>query len=256
MNQFELLYFIKKTAAPAWKLENPEIPFCDLTFILDGEAVYTSGGKSYVLRAGDAIFLPAGSERYAQTNGMQCAAFNFNSQAAPFSGVTQLHWQNDPVLNSYFNDFDLAWITKTESDIMKCDGLFLLILSRLMELQQENSEFDPEQDGSLRRQSPHVRQIKNYIHRHFTEKITVHMIADHMNLSPVYCGSLFAKETGETILNYTNRLRIIRAKELLLCTNDPVSQIAADVGIEDLFYFSRVFKKVEGVSPLRFRGQR
>ena len=74
-----------------------------------------------------------------------------------------------------------------------------------------------------------------------------------MQLNPVYCGALFSQETGQTILQYTNRLRITKAKELLHFTNDSVSEIAAEVGIEDLYYFSRLFKKLVGMSPSEYR---
>lgn len=238
---YDMLYFVKKNAPDTWVLKDLLLPFCDLTFILEGSAVYTSKGCSYSLAAGDAIFLPAGNDRYAQTDGMLCAAFNFHSDAPPFSEVTRITWRNDPVLNGYFNDFNQAWNTKTDIDRMRCDGLFLLILSRLLELQQSKQS------------NPYVLQIKDYLHKHYTQKVTVQMVADHVKLNPVYCGALFSKETGETILNYTNTLRIIKAKELLLCTNDSISQIASDVGIEDLYYFSRVFKKSVGISPQQYR---
>lgn len=68
---FELKYFVKKNADSNWHLENPSIPFCDLTFILDGEAVYRSGEQVYTVHSGEAIFLPAGSDRYAQASDRQ-----------------------------------------------------------------------------------------------------------------------------------------------------------------------------------------
>ena len=240
-HNYEMVYFVKKKASDTWKLNDAALPFCDLTFILEGSAVYTTRGISYSLSAGDAIFLPAGNDRYAQTQGMVCVAFNFIPDDFPFYETTQIIWHNDSVLNGYFNDFNRAWNTKRDTDQIRCDGLFLLIVSRLLELSQS------------RQSNPYVRQIKDYLHTHYTKKVTVQMVADQVKLNSVYCGALFSKETGETILNYTNNLRIIKAKELLLYTNDPISQIASDVGIEDLYYFSRIFKKNVGVSPQQYR---
>jgi len=238
---YELLYFVKKYADSNWKLNLQFIPFCDLTFILEGEAVYISGNDTFVLKSGDAVFLPEGSQRYALTKGMQCVAFNFRTNTNVLDSPQKITWHNDPMLNTYFNEFNKAWHTKTNLDKMKCDGLFRLILSRVLELHLQGQE------------NPYINLIKDYIHKHYTEKITVHGIAAQVNLNPVYCGALFSAETGDTILNYTNRLRIVRAKELLQCTNDPISQIANEVGIEDLFYFSRLFKKQEGMAPQQFR---
>ena len=124
---------------------------------------------------------------------------------------------------------------------MRSDGLFLLIISRLLELQQQ------------KKNNPYVTRIKDHLHLHYTEPVTVELIAREIQLNPVYCGALFSKETGQTILQYTNQLRITKAKELLHFTNDPVSEIAAEVGIEDLYYFSRLFKKLVGISPSEYR---
>lgn len=240
-HNYELIYFVKKYADQSWKLNDPAILFCDMTFILEGEAVYSSGGQEYRVKAGEGIFLPMGSDRHTQTKGMQCVAFNFKAEASPFSEVTRFSWHQDLLLGDYFNIFQRAWNTKTEIDRMKCDGLFLLVLSRVLELLQEKQS------------NPYVLQMKAYLHEHYSEKITVQMIAHHVQLNPVYCGALFAKETGDTILNYANQLRVVKAKELLQCTTDPVSQIAAEVGVEDLYYFSRMFKKIVGVSPQQYR---
>lgn len=240
-HRYEVKYFVKKTAAAAWKLQDQALNFCDLTFILEGEATYAAFGQVCVLGAGEAVFLPAGSERYAQTNGMHCVAFNFAAAQPLFDSITKIPWYSDPALLAYFQEFNQSWNTKTDLDKLRCDGLFLLVISRLLELQQ------------ARQSNPCVLRMKDYLHKHYTEKITVRQVAEQVGLSPVYCGALFSGECGETVLNYTNRLRVIRAKELLQCTADPVSQIAADVGFESPYYFSRVFKQFTGRSPQQYR---
>lgn len=240
-HRYEIMYFVKKTANSSWRLQDSVLNYCDLTFILEGDATYTAAGQACFLTAGEAVFLPAGSERYAQTNGMHCVAFNFFAAEPLFKSMTKIPWHNDPALLAYFQEFNQAWNTKTDLDKLRCDGLFLLILSRLLELQR------------ARQSNPSVLRIKDYLHKHYTCRFTVRQVAEQVGLSPVYCGALFAKECGETILNYTNRLRVIRAKELLQCTVDPVSQIAADAGFESLYYFSRVFKQFTGLSPQQYR---
>jgi YesN/AraC family two-component response regulator len=238
---YDMKYFVKKKADISWKLGNSAISFYDLTFILSGEATYISGNQTYHVSAGEAIFLPFGSDRYAQTNGMECVAFNFETDQPFFPHVTKITWDNDALLTTYFEDFHHSWNLKSNISQIRCEGLFLLIISRLLELQQ------------LKRTNPYINQIKSYLHHHYTEPITVQMVADLVNLNPVYCGALFTKETGNTILHYANELRITKAKELLQCTNASISEIAAEVGFEDLYYFSRIFKKLVGFSPKEYR---
>lgn len=242
MNQYyDMKYFVKKKADISWKLGNSAISFCDLTFILAGEATYISGSQTFHLSAGEAIFLPHGSDRYAQTNGMECVAFNFETANPYYTQVTKITWDNDSLLNAYFEDFNQSWNIKSNISKIRCDGIFLLIISRLLELQQ------------LKRTNPYISQIKAYLHHHYQEPIMVQVVAEIVNLNPVYCGSLFSKETGNTILHYVNELRITKAKELLQCTNATITEIAAEVGFDDLYYFSRIFKKLVGISPKEYR---
>ena len=241
MKQFTLTFFVKKRANPSWHLDNDQLPFCDLTFILGGEATYSNADQTFHLTAGEAVFLPAGSKRFANTPGMECVAFSFCADVYPFPHAARISWDNDPLLLTYFEDFNQCWSNKSDIGRMRSDGLFLLIISRLLELQQQ------------KKNNPYVTRIKDHLHLHYTEPVTVELIAREIQLNPVYCGALFSKETGQTILQYTNQLRITKAKELLHFTNDPVSEIAAEVGIEDLYYFSRLFKKLVGISPSEYR---
>lgn len=240
-NLFEVCYFVRKKANDSWKLENISLPWYDLTFILSGEAVYVSSGETFLLKAGDAVFIPAGSDRYALTKEMECVAFNFYCTQPPFPAAAKIHWGLDSQLIDCFHSFDRAWISKSEIDTLKCSGLFYLIISRILELQH------------FQQSNPYVTKIRDYLQQHYTEKVTVQKVADHIRLNEVYCGALFSRETGETILNYTNQLRITKAAELLKYSTDSITEIAEEVGFEELYYFSRVFKKIIGVSPKEYR---
>jgi YesN/AraC family two-component response regulator len=65
---------------------------------------------------------------------------------------------------------------------------------------------------------------------------------------------LFKKETGSTVIDFINKHRIDEAKRLLLVGAGDLRDIALRVGFEDVNYFSRVFKKYEGVAPSKFHG--
>ncbi|MCZ8513234.1 AraC family transcriptional regulator [Paenibacillus filicis] len=73
----------------------------------------------------------------------------------------------------------------------------------------------------------------------------------HISLSTLR--RLVAKHTGYPLNEYVHRLKIAEAKNILLNTDQPVKSIAAALGYTDVFYFSRLFKKYVGVSPLLFR---
>jgi YesN/AraC family two-component response regulator len=97
-----------------------------------------------------------------------------------------------------------------------------------------------------------IEKVVDYIHRSFQNKITLEELAEISELTPTYLSKIFRKITGYTITRFINRLKVDRAKELIIEGNNKIKEIAHLAGFEDEFYFSRVFKKVEGVSPSNY----
>jgi AraC-like DNA-binding protein len=79
-------------------------------------------------------------------------------------------------------------------------------------------------------------------------------VAKAMNTSTFYFCKLFKKVTGINFTDYVSRVRIEKAKNLLLNPNLRVSEIAYDVGFQSLTHFNRVFKRILGQSPTEYRG--
>lgn len=77
--------------------------------------------------------------------------------------------------------------------------------------------------------------------------------AAHFGFHPDYFGALFKKATGKTFVTVLNELRMEKARVLLTTTHLKVYEIAEQVGIEDVKYFLRLFKKVYGSSPKEYR---
>jgi AraC-like DNA-binding protein len=76
-----------------------------------------------------------------------------------------------------------------------------------------------------------------------------------VNTSSFYFCKLFKKATGLNFTDYVSRVRIEKAKNLLLNPNLRISEIAFEVGFQSLTHFNRVFKKIIGQSPTQYRGQ-
>ncbi|UJF31824.1 response regulator transcription factor [Paenibacillus hexagrammi] len=94
-----------------------------------------------------------------------------------------------------------------------------------------------------------------YIHEHFTEDITLQMVAEHVHVSRNYFSLLYKKQTNLNFIDYLIQLRIKRAKEQLSLTTAKVYEVAANSGFKDVKYFSKLFKKITGMSPLEYREQ-
>ena len=97
--------------------------------------------------------------------------------------------------------------------------------------------------------------IKEFLDEHYTEKVTLDDLADKFFINKFYLSKIFKETYGTTVNNYLISKRITRAKQLLRFTDMTVDEIGVGVGMGDANYFSRMFRKVEGISPREFRKQ-
>ena len=92
-----------------------------------------------------------------------------------------------------------------------------------------------------------------HIDGNLTENLTLRSLAENFNVSPSYLSSLFRKETGYTLTDYINRRRVRHAMHLLKTTRLQVQTVAQHCGMMDVQYFSKIFKKVAGMTPKEYR---
>ncbi len=102
---------------------------------------------------------------------------------------------------------------------------------------------------------PVIARARSYIFEHQSEDLSLGQVAKAVNASTFYFCKLFKKSTGVNFIDYVSRLRISKAKNLLLNPNCLISEIAFEVGFQSLTHFNRVFKKLTGVSPSQYRAQ-
>jgi AraC-like DNA-binding protein len=98
-----------------------------------------------------------------------------------------------------------------------------------------------------------INQCVAYMKQHLEKPLHVSTLAALANLSPSHFTALFKQHTGYAPIDYLIRLRMHWACQLLDTTKLPVKTIAASLGYDDPFYFSRVFKAVNEASPTDYR---
>lgn len=99
-----------------------------------------------------------------------------------------------------------------------------------------------------------VEQMISYFEDHYREKISLDQIAGNMYLSPFYISKIFKSETGDTPIRYLINIRLERAYELLMKGEaGSVREAAASVGYEDVYHFSKLFKKKYGIPPSKVK---
>lgn len=96
----------------------------------------------------------------------------------------------------------------------------------------------------------------HYMKENLEKKLTLADLAIHTGYSPSHFSVLFSKRTGYAPLTYFNQLKIQQACQLLDFTDMKINQICYKIGIEDTYYFSRLFSKIMGMSPREYKKQK
>jgi YesN/AraC family two-component response regulator len=109
-----------------------------------------------------------------------------------------------------------------------------------------------EHSGSSTKSYAKVHALLDYIHEHYADRITSEDIEQEFECNYDYINRIFTRVTGHPIMRYVNVVRINHAKELIEATHLSFSEIGYLTGLNDPFYFSKVFKKFVGLSPNQY----
>lgn len=243
-------YFVNRKCTPQWHLPESRIDFHNLMYLYEGKCDFYIDGKLYPLAKGDVVYAPYGIRRKANTfedNLMQCYAVTFQvtnrSLMHTFLPV-YIKAGIDDELILLFKQMNHAWLFKGDGYQLKCRALLMLVLYRLLQL---NKNIVANVAEDIR-----INKVKQYISEHMTENIPIVRLSEVAGLNQVYFGCLFHKYAGCTVKDYINRLRIAKACELLDTGDCSVKETAFQCGFDDIYYFSKVFKKIAGVPPSRY----
>jgi AraC-like DNA-binding protein/ligand-binding sensor protein len=120
-------------------------------------------------------------------------------------------------------------------------GQHLSLVGNQLMVQRQNAE------------PPTITRAKQFIQAHQADDLSLSAVAQAVNTSTFYFCKMFKKTTGLGFAQYLSRLRIEKAKNLLLNPNVRVTEVAYETGFQSLTHFNRVFKKVMGESPSAYR---
>ncbi len=134
---------------------------------------------------------------------------------------------------------------KTSQELIDCRNQ---AIKRLTDSVHERNE-------KIQRSSSYVERCKDYISKNFKSKIYLAEIADTLGISKNYLSRVFAAETGETLQDYMVRVRVDKAANLLIYSEESIADIAEYVGFPSSSYFGRAFKRYKNMTPAQYRNK-
>lgn len=257
----EFNFAVNRICTPAWRIKKQICPVHNFLLVYEGEGLFKCNDREYRATKGSFIYYKPGEYRYAHTFAdclMKCYTVNFYYTCPVWKdGRWELAEPELPFrtfdkiedkflferLHDLFDTFMKSWISVSRNRIFRCRAVFLEIMSLLLFWNGENEiQYD-----KVRK----TEKIISYMTEHYSEKVTLEDMAKVVQISVSYMGSIFREVTGKTPVDYLIELRLNRAKELI-GDGHSISETAQQVGFNDVYYFSRCFKRREGISPSQF----
>lgn len=97
-----------------------------------------------------------------------------------------------------------------------------------------------------------VEKIIEYMQHNIDTRLALADLSKLVQLSSTYLTRIFKETTGYSVIKFFNKLKVDKAKELIIEGDKKVKEVSQILGFTDEFYFSRIFKKIEGISPTEF----
>ncbi len=236
--------------------------YWQLWYVLDGTAQVNIAGIVLDATPGDIFLIKPGTchtiHTYARTT---CHMFDVKAVLTRLDGMghhlkggdhIRLHdgsGEAQFLVKGILNEIAAkrsAWKSVVENQVTE---LFIWVVRKVHERNQVLSA----RTGRIGFHSAVCAQVIEYLEGRYHEDLKLSDVAEHVHLSPSYLSGVFKKVTGRTVIEYLTKLRLERAKHLLMYSELEVSEIAAAVGYRNHSYFDRVFRSKLDISPSDYR---
>lgn len=231
---------------------------CLFFLVCSGSGTLQYGETAYPLHAGDCVFLDCRKPYSHRTSNdlwsLKWVHFygpnmsNIYDKYTERGGLPAFHPDNTGRYSQLLTElYDLA----SSSDHIRDMRIYERLTALLTFLMEES--WHPEHSRRTSAKKQNLQDIKDYLDEHYMEKISLDFLAEHFYINKFYLTRIFREQFGASVNTYLQQIRITRAKQLLRFTDRTIEDIGTACGIEDANYFSRIFKKIEGVSPGEYR---
>jgi len=230
-----------------------------LFFIVEsGSGIVTYENKEYELTTGDCFFINCMKSYSHQSNhdlwALKWAHFNGSHMNGIYNkyiercGRPVFHSNNieqfSDILESLFN---IASSNDYVRDMKVFESLTMLLTEILSQSWQRIDE------RAKIKSKLNLADLHEYLDNHYAEKILLDDLSEKFYINKYYLTRIFKKEFGISIMYYILQKRVSKAKQLLRFSDKTMESIGVEVGLSEPYYFSRIFKQFEGISPSEYR---
>lgn len=145
----------------------------------------------------------------------------------------------------------LDMLERNSKDSIANDYYLLSIIHKTIAILYEKNIIHSN-DNLIKENLSKIALVFEYIDAHFSEPLSLKLLADNLSFNKDYFCRMFKKTTGITVFEYLNFVRICKAEELF-STNRTFTEISSMVGFSSAAYFNKVFRKYKGVSPSKYK---
>jgi len=242
----------------------------EIAYVMSGSGKYNINNEIYDVKEGDLLILNPGVMHESLPNEQ-----GENATTEFFVGFSDIQLQDYPPnflptpdgghimhTSGEFRQKIMRLCTSMEAEnLIYKEGRYFMLKSYLMQLillviREQSESISPTGSYAFKsvKKSYVVEQMITYFEEHYSEKISLDQIAENMYLSPFYLSKIFKSETGDTPIHYLINIRMEKARKLLEDNRESsIQEVAAMVGYDDAYHFSKLFKKRYGVAPSRIR---
>ena len=270
--QYPLTYFRQQLSKETYEMIDwhwhSGVQFCYVTL---GEVKIQTSEKEVTLEEGEGLFINVQQVHKAtnQKDKAEYISLNLPVHFLGLEGSEMYHHFMEPVL--YAQDLQVLEMKKNDPRMENCltklktcaekikkeEEIYSLnLLADLLLLWEEllrQIAVMGQKENKSKKTNQRLQHILKYLQENYHKKITLQEIADQINLSKSECARFFKKITGETIFEYLLKLRIEKSIELLKNTDKTITEIAYETGFTSQSYYDQRFRKMKGISPLKYR---
>ena len=251
MQDLQILWVSRSDIAPGAGVKSHTHPYYHMFYVQAGRFRFSAAGQCYDLHPGQTLLVPPQTEHGYQNETREHGEYleiKFTLTGSRQLGGEVLHTE-DPLAASLF-----AQIIGEYSDLGKlADDAAAAYLNALLSALTKESRYrkQPQQFRHVDASgcSPLSQQIIHHLEAHYSEDLSLDNLARALGYNKSYLCIAFKKDTGQTILDCLNMIRIRSAAELIVYSDHSLTQVAELCGFSTVSHFNRVFLKYAGITP-------